>query len=379
MFRFCALVATVIFVGACSSSRDHSGTATQASIPPTVIGSSSSSSSSSGVPVIPEPPSVPEDLRAEVNDTQILYSWAPVDGAAEYILYYSTEPDVTPSDTTTRWVRTRASQLVLDGYKEQDYFVVVTAVAPSGVESAPSKQLQTRLSTEPLMVLDFEDQPIGSEFESQHTPENRDLLIQTSDASTNHYLGATYVPTSIGSPRLRFVREFTPGRSYTVNYRVFFEVGFDFAKGGKLPGLSPRYPATGCEDRGPGSWSVRLMWMPQGGVSVYYYDQELVAACGKTAKAWNFYFERGRWYDIALFVKLNTSYLKDGQITLYIDGVEMVNRTNLKLRAIDGVDTEIQKLLFSTFFGGSSSDWSPSGPVKARFDQFEVYRGLRVR
>ncbi|MBK7963279.1 MAG: hypothetical protein IPK04_20090 [Bdellovibrionales bacterium] len=43
---------------------------------------------------------------------------------------------------------------------------------------------------------------------------------------------------------------------YTLNYRVYFENGFDFKKGGKLPGLGPLVHVTGCRPEAPKKWSV---------------------------------------------------------------------------------------------------------------------------
>jgi hypothetical protein len=418
MFRICALAVVMVFAGACSSSKDHSAKTTDARPPSSIIqepqggagprsnsssnsyssasssssssassstssssssSGSSSSTSSSGVVVAPVTPRAPENLRVAVVDHKIVYAWDPVTGAEEYILYYSTTPEVTPSDTGIRWLSTRSPELVFDSDEKDVYYAVVTAVTAGGIESEPSNQVQASVDDEPVLTIDFDDEPVGSVYELKVAAENKDLVIGASDGSSNHYLSATYVPTSIGSPRLRFTRQIPPESSYTLNYKVFFESGFDFAKGGKLPGLSPAYPTVGCEELDPGGWSVRLMWIPEGGVSVYYYDQELTSNCGNDSNARGFRFQRERWYDIAIYVKLNTPPLKDGQISLYINGLEVVALANLNLRAIDGPDTEIQKLLFSTFFGGNSSAWSPSSEVMSRFDQFEIYRGLHVR
>lgn len=323
-------------------------------------------------------PSAPQNLQAEVVDGKVVYTWSPVANAAEYILYYSTAAGVAPSDTGIRWLRTVVPELIFDGFGDDVYYAVVTAVAAGGVESAPSNQVQANLDEDPVLTIDFDDEPVGSTYERRSNSDNENLLIAASDDSSNHYLSATYIPTSIGSPRLLFIREFAPGESYTLNYKVFFENGFDFARGGKLPGLGPKFPVTGCTEGGPGNWSVRLMWLPEGGISIYYYDQELADSCGNGAKSYSFRFQTGRWYDISLYVKLNSPTLSDGQITLYVDGAQVVTRANVKLRAIDGVDTEVQKLLFATFFGGSSAEWSPSSTVKSRFDDFDVYRGLKV-
>lgn len=377
--------AAVVFLVACSNNEPPISASDISSpempAPPVASSSgstgSSSEHSSSDNPASNFVPPAPQNLQAEVIDKQVAYHWNPVPAASEYILYYSSEPGVAPSDTSIRWVRTQTEGVVMDGY-EDVYYAVVTAVASNGVESAPSKQIQAAIGAKPVFSLDFENEPLG-QYELRTHSETPDLSVKQDSITHTRYLSATYIPNNIGSARLQFMREFSRGEEYTLSYQVLFENKFDFAKGGKLPGLGPRIPVTGCASRDPAGWSVRLMWLPNGRIGLYYYDQQPVDKCGSTTVAQNFQFKTGRWYDISLYVKLNSGNLQNGQIALYVDGVKIASRDNVKLRSTDNQDSQIQKLLFDTFFGGSSPEWAPSTTVKSRFDQIEIYRGLRVR
>lgn len=57
-------------------------------------------------------------------------------------------------------------------------------------------------------------------------------------------------------------------QSMLLSYEVAFDPGFQFVKGGKLPGLRGGPDASGCEGgsqpNGTNCWSMRLMWRKDG-------------------------------------------------------------------------------------------------------------------
>lgn len=377
MRRIYLMLAVMVLCGACS---DRKNSSYSKSPPPAMLPSSSGSGA--------EPPAqgtdtqapleAPAQLSAEISDKGILYRWSPVQQASGYVVYYSTEPGVVPGDESAQSILVRASQVTLsDVEPDTTYYAVVTALDRSGRESAASNQVTAAPPPEQVFQLNFDEMPVTTGYAAEYHSENLNLSIEEEDSS--HYLRATYTPSEIGSPRLTFMRDFKKGRAYTLSYQVLFEEGFDFAKGGKLPGLGPKVPVTGCESSLLNGWSVRLMWLPKGRVGIYYYDQEPDNACGKTAVAPDFQFEPGRWYDISIYVKLNSQNEPNGHMALYIDGRHAVSRKDVRLRAVDEPDSEIQRLLFSTFFGGKNADWAPQTVVHSRFNHFEVHRGFHIR
>ena len=130
-----------------------------------------------------------------------------------------------------------------------------------------------------------------------------------------------------------------PNHAYTLSYNVYFEPGFDFAKGGKLPGLSANDFDSGCTEDGnvkrtPQRWSERVMWRENGRVELYSYDQsrpsgncgidELVDALpGDPAYEYPevvpgngnsvFRFQTGVWYTITLSVAVNDNNDRNSQ------------------------------------------------------------------
>ena len=72
--------------------------------------------------------------------------------------------------------------------------------------------------------------------------------------------------------RFRFEQSFD---KCTVEYQVMFPVGFDFVKGGKLPGLSGgTSPGGGKKSDGSDGFSARIMWRQEGKIYQYMYWME---------------------------------------------------------------------------------------------------------
>jgi hypothetical protein len=218
--------------------------------------------------------------------------------------------------------------------------------------------------------------------------------------------------TNTGTDVVQQVQPLALADEYTLNYDIYFEPGYDWARGGKLPGLSAKEWDSGCSiegdglptDPGPARWSVRLMWRAGGATELYVYDQDRVpGACG-TRSPTAIPFTTGRWYAISIYVKLNsTSATNDGIAALYINGQTARYETGIKFREEISSNSRINQIFFSTFFGGNESkrlycqqhpgeapyctnpdptpdaSWVPAGIAWLRFDNMAVYPGLRVR
>ena len=208
-----------------------------------------------------------------------------------------------------------------------------------------------------------------------------------------------------------------PSKAYTLTYDVYFEPGFDFAKGGKLPGLAAAAFDSGCTEdgnvkRSNSNWSERIMWRANGRVEMYSYDQsrpsgscgvdKMIDAApgdpvyevpGQIPNDNKFRFQPGVWYTIRLSVKVNdnnaVTYQRDasgnvmkdpfgdplvtggnGEVSLAIKSADgSVKRLlvfpNMAVRdecngscpatVPDSKATWINGLFFSTFFGGNET------------------------
>ena len=161
-----------------------------------------------------------------------------------------------------------------------------------------------------------------------------------------------------------------PVDEMNLEYSIRFPAGFDFVKGGKLPGL---YGGTVTGGQtipdGTDGFSTRYMWRRDGDGEVYAYlptSQEHGTSLGRGC--WS--FPTGSWTTVSQRVRLNTPGLADGEVTVQQDGHEVLRRTGLTFRTTD--ELRIEGLFFSTFFGGGDESWA--SPV----DQYAEFAGFRL-
>lgn len=190
----------------------------------------------------------------------------------------------------------------------------------------------------------------------------------------------------------------------TLEYYVKFVGGtFDWGLGGKLPGLAggvaPTEAVDGDKYNVLNGFSARHMWEDLWGISgnpsgmkTYTYNVQLNAGDSGKGPWFNpvtvptdmFYYNDADtdsfqpttdvWYKITQKVRANTPGNSDGTMKSYIDDVLMNDLVGLKLIA-DGYngDYTVDRLCFSTFYGGGSVAWAPAVDTHIRFKDFKVF------
>jgi hypothetical protein len=155
---------------------------------------------------------------------------------------------------------------------------------------------------------------------------------------------------------------------------VLFENGFVWQLGGKLPGLTggdPKIKSTGCVDVNPAVWSFRPMWRQEGKLLMYLYTQNRTSkdrcGIGPTSKAGS--LPIGKWFRITMEMKLNTLNKSDGIGRILVDGKKLVEQKNIMWQ---GVYAPINRFLFTTFYGGSNSAWSPPRITYSRMKNITI-------
>ena len=220
-----------------------------------------------------------------------------------------------------------------------------------------------------LYSLDLGPENNGEDF----CERNPGQLLCRRDAYGRYGLEARFIPADNGSPRLTFLRSFPSVDEATLTYKVWFEPGFEFVRGGKLPGLGSSNPLTGCADASALRWSVRCMWGEEGRLVVYYYGQNRDEKCGDDLMAHNFRFVPGEEYRMQIRVRLNNPGYSDGTVELRVNNELLAVKDDLELRGDTHHDSaRIQKFIGNWFFGGSDSSWAPSRPQFARFFDIQV-------
>jgi len=142
-------------------------------------------------------------------------------------------------------------------------------------------------------------------------------------------------------------------------FRFKFPKGFDFVKGGKLPGIGGGKANTGGKKpNGVDGWSVRMMWNGKGKLVQYVYHPDQPGKYGE-AFAWEMDspIERGKWHTIQTMVLLNRPGKKDGAIRSWLNDKEVLFKQGIRFRNTDKL--EIDRFLFDAFFGGSGANWAP--------------------
>jgi polysaccharide lyase-like protein len=148
-----------------------------------------------------------------------------------------------------------------------------------------------------------------------------------------------------------------PRTEAVLTYRLRFPVGFQFVKGGKLPGLYGGVEPFSGGGHNPDGWSMRLMWRTGGAGEVYGYIST-TTGYGNDWGRGNFrWLADGNWHTVGERVHLNTPGHADGWVALSYDGVTVVDQGGL---AITTSGTPISGVFFSTFYGGHDASWSPT-------------------
>lgn len=155
-----------------------------------------------------------------------------------------------------------------------------------------------------------------------------------------------------------------------LRYWVRFPEGFDFVRGGKLPGL---YGGTATAGRrlpdGSDGFSTRFMWREGGAAEVYAYlpgSEEHGTSLGRGAWSW----PTGRWVRVEQEVHLNTPGEDDGSIEVRVDGETVLEERDLVFRDTD--DLQVEGVFLSTFFGGDDRSWATPVDQEVLLGGFEL-------
>ncbi|HEV7788961.1 MAG TPA: hypothetical protein VGP05_08110 [Pseudonocardia sp.] len=159
-----------------------------------------------------------------------------------------------------------------------------------------------------------------------------------------------------------------PKDTLTLRYQVRFQPGFEFVKGGKLPGLFGGTAGSGGEHREDG-FSTRFMWRTGGAGEVYAYLPEQ-QGYGDSLGRGSWTFSTGDWNQIAQHVELNTPGQANGSVTVWLNDSEVFHQSGLIYRS--SADLHIDGVFFSTFFGGEDTTWASPADQYADFAGFTL-------
>lgn len=153
----------------------------------------------------------------------------------------------------------------------------------------------------------------------------------------------------------KFIRQLKCDHA-TIRYFVRFPVGFDWRRGGKLPGLSSADVSASGGDQstaGISSFTARLMWQSGGYITPYLYMADNVDRWGTThgsSLGSSMQIGSGSWIEIVQEVKLNDVGQENGRCKITINGDVLCDKSDLLWRI--NSDLKIDGVYLCTFFGG---------------------------
>jgi hypothetical protein len=210
--------------------------------------------------------------------------------------------------------------------------------------------------------------------------EGRVSVIDGADAREGRSLRVLYPRGGVSSQPSGAQWKMNFGTRYSelsCAYDVRFAPGFDFVKGGKLPGLAGGAANSGGEKpTGRDGWSARMMWRTGGAVVQYVYHVDQPTEFGEDF-SWNVggqrYFSPGTWHRVEHRIVINRPGQRDGVVQGWFDGTLALDRRDVRFRDVETFAIDL--FYFSTFFGGSDPTWAASKDERIDFDRFVIGTG----
>ncbi|KAB5592109.1 Polysaccharide lyase family 14 protein [Ceratobasidium theobromae] len=159
--------------------------------------------------------------------------------------------------------------------------------------------------------------------------------------------------------------DLSTGNEFTLGYSIYFEFGFDFVHGGKLPGL---YGGT-SDDEAVGCSGGRIS--PTCGAPIPG-SNTCGADYGTSLGRGSFYFKTGQWNTVAQRIKLNTPGKADGELQVWSNGKSIWSVGGVIFRGAGLDASRVRGLMIQSFFGGHSLYWASSKDQRLWFADFSV-------
>ncbi|KLO14292.1 hypothetical protein SCHPADRAFT_826682 [Schizopora paradoxa] len=227
---------------------------------------------------------------------------------------------------------------------------------------------------------------VADPFPNSPVPVNGDSSTSSGPVFQVTYPAGSFNNDTGGAQFISLWNSTSPFQSIMVSYEIAFDTGFNFVKGGKLPGVRGGPSLTGCsggkEADGTTCFSSRLMWRTEGEAEVYAYIPETNNLCDESGIICNsdfgvsvdrgaFTFPTGQWSRVTQLVQLNDPNSSNGFIALYFNDILAIQQGGLQIRTSSAVDANA--FFFSTFFGGHDDSWATPVTTHTYFRNIELW------
>jgi len=192
-----------------------------------------------------------------------------------------------------------------------------------------------------------------------------------------------FMPSEKGSLRVVAAINLEPGSVYELEQSIMFEEGFDWGgeiESGKFGfGLAGGSAPTGGTVANDG-FSARLLWKGHGdgtaspGAYLYSVDRNQNLPYGDEFEFSDYKIATGRWFKVTMRLLTNSDLEKnDGVFQVWIDGQILFERKNIQWQS-DGASPVIDQILYSSFHGGNTEQWSPDNVVYSRVTDICIFK-----
>jgi len=254
-----------------------------------------------------------------------------------------------------------------------------------------------------IWTQDFQDTPVQSPYSREQI--EKDFLWKTYKTGRNSYMDTNeYISVAEKDGKKRMKHSYGPGHwgvglawesggnagngtgvnifsvmnetdgwdELYLSYNIYFDDGFDWGLGGKLPGFVAIPAPQGLDGPEPdeGTFAI-MMWQPNGKLKFYSYFHENFDYQYGRGPVIPTQLETGKWYNITQRLVNSSPWGKDGLQEIFIDGVLDYSWTGVQTREKE--DIHIQTLQLNTFQGGGDSSYATPGDCTMWIEGCEVF------
>ncbi len=218
----------------------------------------------------------------------------------------------------------------------------------------------------------------GNGFSKRGEGEDRVSVIKSSAPDTGNALKVKYPKGKADSKESGAQWETDLKNGYDelyLSYDLKFSADFEFVKPskntgrtGKLPGLGGGLSFDDKDDRNT-AWDGKLQFRDKDELEFYVKTPVNNEKHFTWTKA-TYTIAKNKWFNIEIRYKLNSVGKKDGIMQAWVNGKLLGEYKNAEFR--DNAKVKINKMFFSTFYGGNPEADAPTKDVYAYFDNFIV-------
>ena len=166
-----------------------------------------------------------------------------------------------------------------------------------------------------------------------------------------------------------------------IYFRYYLRLADDWdpRNGGKLPGIGGTYGRAGWGGRkvdGTDGWSARGLFLGQQAartqIGFYCYHADMKGTYGDNWLWKDNGFpglENNRWYCIEQHARMNTAGANDGVLRAWVDGVNVFDKSDVRMRDVDSL--KIEMIWLNLYHGGK---WTAETPDHLYIDDVVISR-----